>query len=67
MSGIALGARFSIRTGITVGCAVFTDSIISEVADRASGSAGLVEEVEARVTGETIVGATARIAIGGTG
>ena len=66
MNGIALGATGRVWTGITVGCAVFTDSIISEVADRASGSAGLVEEVEARVTGETIVGATARIAISGT-
>ena len=57
MSGITFGAGFSVRTSVTVGCAVFTDSIISEVADRASGNAGLVEEVEARVTGETIVGA----------
>ena len=46
MSGIALGATGRVWTGITVGCAVFTNSIISEVADWASGSAGLIEEVE---------------------
>ena len=59
MGSITFGAGVGVRTSVTVGRAVFTDSIISKVADWASGSAGLVEEVEARVTGETIIGATA--------
>ena len=65
MSGITFGAGFSVRTSVTVGCAVFANSIVREMSWRASSSAVLVEEIESRVTGETVVGATARIAIGG--